>query len=278
MELQGSRTLNTSLETLCQDAFERPEKHLERLYDLSIRDRWTVQELDWSGLDLQIIPEPLRRSIADVVAQLQYGEMTALLCANRVLPHLKTQSGQLYCATQISDEARHVRFFSNIMGRLGCEGKVRATIRQMMAEVYEAPTPAAMMVGMHIMIEGVAHSFFHSGVHLFDGIQDDNPLIKSVKRVIVDWLPKLIARDESRHISFGMHYLKEAIPTLSRKERDDIEERIVKWGEDVYEMAIDPDAIEDIGLDGFKISKECIEDLNLRLGQIGLTTRIPEAP
>jgi hypothetical protein len=39
-------------------------------------------------------------------------------------------------------------------------------------------------------------------------------------------------------------------------------------------MASDPDIIHDVGVDGGRVGTRCVTDLNLRLAQVGMETRI----
>lgn len=258
-------------------AFARPDPHLDRLYELAARDHWTVGGLDWASIDLSAVPLPIRQAGAHLFAQLEFGELTAMMCAARMMDRLESPAARLVCATQVNDEARHARFFANLVARLGCEGQVRASTERLMREVYECDTAEGMMLGMQILIEGVAHSFFMEGARVFEAIEIEGelpPAFRAVRTVVGEWLPTLLARDESRHISFGLAYLRERLPELDRTRRHALEEKVAAWGEMVLESARDPDLIDAVGIDGIPLTRRCVEDLNLRLAQIGLETRI----
>jgi hypothetical protein len=257
-------------------AFHEPDAGLDRIYELAGRDQWTVAALDWSAVELSSCPLAIRQAAADVFAQIHYGELTALMTASRMMDRLPQGAARLVCASQINDEARHVRFFANLMGRLGCEGRLRPAVRALMNEVYEADTPEAMMLGMQILIEGVAHSFFHEGARMFSDVRMEGPLFDAVRTVMVDWLPRLLGRDESRHIAFGIHYLRACLPGLGAERRAALERHVERWGEVVYDMASDPNIIDDAGVDGGRIGARCVADINLRLAQVGVETRIRE--
>lgn len=261
---------------LAPAAFHEPDTALDRLYEIACRDQWTVAGLDWSALDLAVFPLSFRQAAADLFAQLEYGELAAMMAASRMIDRLPSGAARLVCATQVNDEARHVRFFANLIGRLGCAGRVRPSVRQLMAEVYEADTPEATMLGMQILIEGVAHSFFLEGARLFAEFPALGPPFDAVKTVITDWLPRLLGRDESRHIAFGLHFLRARLPGLGASERAALERKVERWGEMVYEMASDPDVIDGVGVDGKRFGARCMVDLNLRLAQAGMETRIRE--
>jgi hypothetical protein len=52
-----------------------------------------------------------------------------------------------------------------------------------------------------------------------------------------------------------------------------LEEKVALWGDLVLEKARDPDLI--VGVDAAVLCARLIDDLNLRIGQVGLATRIP---
>lgn len=268
---------DASWRALADDALARPEGHLDRLYDLAARDQWTVAGLDWSSIDLLAIPEPIRQTAADLFAQLHFGELTAMSSAARLMAHLDDPSARLVCATQINDEARHARFFESLIARLGCEGRVRPSTEAMMREILECDTPEGTMLGMQLLIEGAAHSLFLEGARAMSALElggELPPSLRAAKTIVCEWLPVLLGRDESRHIAFGLAYLRARVPALDLARRDALEESIARWGEMLLGSAREPDLIDGVGLDGLRISARCVEDLNLRLAQIGLSTRI----
>ncbi len=266
-----------SWRALVDDALARPDGHYDRLYELAARDQWTVAGLDWSRVDLLAIPAPIRKVAADLFAQLHHGELTAMSSAARLMAHLDDPSARLVCATQIADEARHARFFEHLIARLGCEGEVRPSTRAMMREIAECETPEGTMLGMQLLIEGAAHSLFLEGSRALSALELEGeipPGLRAAKTVICEWLPLLLGRDESRHIAFGLAYLRARVPELDRARRDALEGAVARWGAMLLESAREPDLIDGVGLDGLRLSARCVEDLDLRLAQIGLSTRL----
>jgi hypothetical protein len=258
--------------------FEQPDGPLDRLYELAARDQWTVSGLDWSAINFGALPLPIRLAAADLFAQLHHGELTAMRGAARMLDRLPSHDLRLVCATQVSDEARHARFFERLLASLECEARVRSSVRALMLEVDESDTLEGGMLGMQILIEGVAHSFFLEASRAFAGLSLDGALsghLLTVRTVVCDWLPNLLARDESRHIALGLHYLRARLPELDRKARHALEESVQRWGEMILTMARGPVEIDAVGLDGLSVCQRCVADINLRLAQIGLASRIP---
>ena len=142
----GVPNLTGDWSNACAKALDEPDRHFERLFELAERDQWTVAGLSWSEVDLSVFPLALRQTAADLMAQLQYGELTAMHCAAKLIDALPTRAARLAGASQVNDEARHVRFFANLQSRLGCEGRVRPAVLDLMASVQDAPTPQEMML------------------------------------------------------------------------------------------------------------------------------------
>src|SRR5262245_45856068 len=183
------------------------EEGFRRLCDIANRDQWRLADLDWSGLDMSALPEFFRQTVADAFAQLRWGEQTAQRGATRLAALLPEGWARRFVLTQVVDEERHVAFFERVIGLFGCAGRVRPSVERLMGEVQSADTPEALMLGMQILIEGVGHSLFTEAASLvnepeagaaLEALGLDGPLRK-VRVVVGDWMPRLLARDESRH-------------------------------------------------------------------------------
>ncbi|NVJ09935.1 diiron oxygenase [Myxococcus sp. AM001] len=249
---------------------------VERLCELAMRDQWRLEDLGWSTVDVSALPESFRQTAAEAFVQLQWGEQTALFAATRLREWLPEGPARAFLATQQTDEARHVAFFERVVGLFGCEGRVRPSVARLMQEVREADTPEALLLGMQVLIEGVAHSLFQEAVRLVETLDDVEGLdssIRALKTLVAEALPRL-ARDESRHIAFGLHALRQRIPRLDGAARLRLEEKVALWGEWLLEQVRDPDLIVGIGMDGGAVCERLLGDLNLRIAQVGLHTRL----
>lgn len=278
-DLTEKSELNRTWAKLTLDAFEKPDMHMQRLWDMAGRDTWTTAEMDWDSIDLTPIPLVMRQKAANMLSQLHYGEVTAMLSAARLVQQAPSLSAQLFSSTQVNDEARHVQWFSNLMQKLGCDGQVQDCVVEFMNEVYECESIDGLIVGMHILVEGMAHSFFMEGSRMFDQagmLTKMSKPYKAANKVIGEWLPNFLGRDESRHIAYGVHYLNQRLPQLSTRERDKLEERVNHWGQLFVSAALDPKLVLVPGMSGVQVADRCIKDLNHRLASIGLYARIPE--
>jgi len=68
--------------------------------------------------------------------------------------------------------------------------------------------------------------------------------------------------------------LRQRIPRLDPAARQKLEDRVALWGEALLEQMRDPDLVYGMGGDGEAVCGQLIEDLNLRLGQVGIETRL----
>lgn len=276
-DLTSKTGLDRTWASLAIDAFRDPESRFERLYEMAERDRWSLAEMDWDSIDFSAIPHSLRQRAANMFTQLHYGEVTAMMGAARLVEVAPTVAVQLFSSTQVSDEARHVKWFSTLIHKLDCRGEVRDSVMTFMNDVYECDTIEGLVVGMHVLVEGLAHTFFTEGAQVFSRKNPFTAMLtpyRCASKVIGEWLPEYLGRDESRHIAFGVQFLSQHLPTLSATERDRLEQRVERWGKLIVDAALDPDLLVVPGLDGNALTLRCIQDLNQRLANIGLEARI----
>ena len=246
---------------------------IDRLTGLARRDQWSIEELDWAGLEAGGLPVELRQAIADVCAQLLHGEKTAHGAAARLVTTFSSPAARAFCALQERDEARHVAFFERVISLTGCAGRVRPSTERLMAEVDRAREPEEIVLGMHILVEAIAHSSFIEAGRLVADVEPTGPM-GFLKPIAGDWLPRLLARDESRHIAFGVQYLRACVPELEPSARHRLEAHLERWGAWLLESVRDPDLLVGVGFDAAALGSQLLEDLNLRIGQVGLSTRI----
>ncbi len=148
-----------------------------------------------------------------------------------------------------------------------------------MNEVFECDTLEEMVVGVHILVEGMAHSFFMEGARASSNLGVISQFFlgpyKPVKTVFAQWLPNFIGKDESRHLAFGVHFLSEPIKNFTPAQRNLLESKIVRWGELFTAAVQDPKFLVVPSLDSVAIRNRCINNINLRLAKIGFEARIP---
>lgn len=127
-----------------------------------------------------------------MVSQFLHGEQGALVAAARQVETMPDMDAKYCAAGQLADEARHVEVFSRYA-------------REKMPAAYPISDPLAGLLrdaladsrwdmttlGMQIMVEALAMAAFRLADRTFH-----DPLIRHICR--------LVARDEARHVSFGV--------------------------------------------------------------------------
>ena len=251
-------------------AFEDPDRCMERLYGLAQRQRWSEDDVPWATLTFDDVPDPIRTGVADLLTQVLYGELAAMLCAARLVQDLPELDDKLVCATQVADEAKHVRWFVRLMQRLDRPGRVRPVSLALMREVYEAPSTEEVVVGMQVLVEGMAHSAFAEGRAM---LAEAPPT--SLRTLVDDWLDPMVADDERRHVAFGTAWLRKHVPVLPEDRRRALEATLARWGRLLADTATEPDLFTDYGLPWNRFAARCVGDFNARLERCRLDYRLP---
>jgi hypothetical protein len=140
-----------------------------------------------------------------------HGEQGALNLSASLCHVLRDPGAQEYAANQTREEGRHVTAFAKfIIARWGSPlpcGQVLATLLQ---EIVHAPEVYKKIVGMQMLVEGLAMGAFAS---IFREWND--PLAKK--------LTQLVMTDEAFHHKFGKIWADRTIPKLSPEEHEIVE-------------------------------------------------------
>jgi len=201
-----------------------------QLYELWERQHWLTQELDftedredWSGF-----PEEER-------FQRMYGLSAFFIGEQRVTEELgpmmraaPTQEMQVFLATQIADEARHVRFFDRFYAEVGVLESDSLATRLKETERHLNPafnvlfdemlgsrvrTLAADPTNIKALIEAV--TLYHMVIEGMLALTGQHYIIDFNERE--GTLPgfvhgfNFVARDEHRHVAFGARFLRDAV-------------------------------------------------------------------
>lgn len=231
----GATTLAWRYETL--------NPRIRSLYDRAVAGQWTVDDIDWSpdvprgevpaGTALGIDPAKMAPHAAFplpaecipafswefhvwLVSQFMHGEQGALACAARLVEVLPTVETKLLAASQAMDEARHVDVFVRYTHqKLGTVYAVDPNLEELLRQIVADGRWDIVCLGMQIIIEGLALA----GLRLAAQRAPD-PIIASIT--------ERVARDEARHVSFGMMALGGYYDALSAAERADREDFILE--------------------------------------------------
>lgn len=206
---------------------------LERLYRKAKRGQWdSDQYLDWdtpidpskpiveqTGELLQIpffqrMSESQRETFsahntAQLLSQFLHGEQGALMTASVLTHSVKDYDAKLYCATQTMDEARHVEVYKRYIDKLSMVYPMSPWLKKLIDTTLEAADPAKVMVGMNMIIEGLALAAFHN-MHRMTTC----PLLKKLTQGVLS--------DEARHVGFGRMYLEKLVAEMHPDDREDL--------------------------------------------------------
>ena len=144
------------------------------------------------------------------LSQFLHGEQGALLVASQLCSCAPTYNAKLYAATQTYDEARHVEAFNKyIQTRYKEMYPITPDLKKLLDKILTDERWDLKFIGMQLIIEGLALGAFKS----FPQTHPDKLLHQLIEKII---------QDESRHVTFGIHYLEQHIKRLSD---DEVEHR-----------------------------------------------------
>lgn len=146
-------------------------------------------------------------------SQFLHGEHGALLATARLVQTVPDPDAKLYAASQVTDEARHVETYERYVELLGDSYPINPALDALLRNVVTESRWDVVYLGMQVIVEGLALAVFR-----MEGNNPQNPLIGRIT--------ELVARDESRHVAFGVLALKELYEQLTSHERAEREEFI----------------------------------------------------
>ena len=199
--------------------YSTTSSRLWALYEKSKTAQWNVAtDIDWShdvrfgeplsGANaagvLQVaalpgspVPEPLWNRFrweyqAWMVSQFLHGEQGALVTTARLVETVPDMAAKIYAAAQVADEARHVEAFARyIEEKIGVSYPVNPGLQTLLRDLLSDSRWDVVYLGMQVIVEGIALAATRVA-----SIGFGDPIITSISR--------MIARDEARHISFGL--------------------------------------------------------------------------
>ena len=279
-----------------QESADRGEANLlsyTQLYELWERQQWATQDLDFSRdrTDWHERIEPEERF------QRMYGLSAFFIGEQRVTDELgpimracPTEEQRIFLSTQIADEARHVRFFNRFYEEVGVleaddlAGRLRATeehLNESFGELFDGmlkgrvdrlaadPEDTELLVESitlyHMIIEG---ALALTGQHF---IIEYNEQQKTLPGFVEGF--QNVARDEHRHIAFGVRFLTDMAKQDTRY-REAIQ-RTMAEALPIADQVLDPPWAEEDDWDLFGYSREethafAAQCLSRRLKVIGL--------
>jgi hypothetical protein len=231
MAHESAASTTISAEELEQDIDRSSGAHVDlvRLYRLWEENSWSAYGIDFTqdALDWRKRLTPLQRRAAHWnYALFLHGEEAVARTLAPFVGALWTQEQRVFITTQIVDEARHHVFFSRFMREVVGDGLDMAStldlakpeltwgFRKVFAELdrvtdrlrYRQRDRALLAQSIllyHLIVEG---ALAHPGQRFIRGYLAQQGILPGFASGMAK-----IARDESRHMAFGMQVLKELI-------------------------------------------------------------------
>ena len=176
--------------------------------DFTIELNCAVADKLDEGQKIRLANESTRFSLSQIL----HGEQGALSLSASLCQVLYDPGALEYAANQAREEARHVTAFSKYVGaRWGTPVQVGTTLRELMNELVLAPEVYKKLIGMQMLIEGLAMGAFAT---LHSKTQD--PLLRRTVQ--------LVMTDEAFHHKFGRIWAKRTVPKLTAEEHVKVED------------------------------------------------------
>jgi rubrerythrin len=161
---------------------------------------------------IQLANESVRFSLSSIL----HGEQGALSLSTSLAQILRDPGAQEYAANQAREEARHVAGFSKyVQKRWGKPLACGTTLANLMNDIVLAPEVYKKLVGMQMLIEGLAMGAFAT----FHSRTNDPTL----RRLI-----QLVMSDEAFHHRFGKIWADRTVPKLTAEEHEKVEDWAAK--------------------------------------------------
>ena len=172
-----------------------------------------------------------------MVSQFLHGEQGALVVACRLVQTLPDLDNKLFAATQAADEARHVEAFSRYLREnVPAPYPITAPLAALLSDILSESRWDMMALGMQIMVEALAMAAFRLASITF---HDD----------LIRQIATLVARDEARHVSFGVMSLSGIYDQMTSAERSDREELVLESASLMRRRFLLEDVWERLGVD-----------------------------
>lgn len=269
-------------------AAERPKPH--KLYERWEKQQWSAQAIDLErdrvAFDNEL-PKGTRDALAESIATFITGEYTGLDLLGPILTGAPEEIDHLYLGTQIADETRHtqlmLRFGEELLG-------LDRDPRTMLVQAWDMLTPAhreLSVIEAELVRELQQHpsdyrrwlravTHFHlitEGVLALVGQRailnelHDTSLLPGVKAGFT-----AMCRDESRHVSYGLHALRQGV---QEGYADEIREVVELTAPIALRIDADSETVEDRP-DGLTMTELSVHSLRRQLNLIGIEREFTE--
>jgi hypothetical protein len=163
-------------------------------------------ELEGSPVPPQLRTRFLWEYQAWMVSQFLHGEQGALLTTARLVETVPDLAAKIYAAAQVADEARHVEAYARYIDeKLHVSYPINPGLGALLRDLLSDSRWDIVYLGMQVVVEGLALAATRVASTGFG-----DPIVTSIT--------KLIARDEARHVAFGLIALSGLYSELTSKE------------------------------------------------------------
>jgi ribonucleoside-diphosphate reductase beta chain len=272
----------------------------QELYYRWERQQWKAQDLDFAPDRAQwnaMPPEEQQMRIQGLSAFFKGEECVT----NTLAPYITAMPEddmRIFVTTQLADEARHTIFFARFFKEaLNVDyGSLEATLnvveKNMNADLRYILIDALNVVAERIRQEPTRLAHLVEGVTLYHLVVEGTMALAGQKNILeiyrqMDIFPSFragftaVARDESRHVIFGVKFLRDMIQR-DRSHANVVHDAINKYAP-IAITAITPPA-QDIpyilahGQDPWVMPRYALESLKKKLKVVGLSLSLPTVP
>lgn len=213
---------------------DRPAPDYRELYYRWERQQWEAGSIDFmqDRKDWLAFPDDLKRSFLWGLSSFYVGEEQVTHTLVPFVDAVPTEEQQVFLSTQLVDEARHTvffdRFYSEALDEQGNDmnsrlerqsGRLNSGFRSLLLEMLPAAaekirvdkTLDALVEGIvlyHIVIEG---TLALTGQRFLLNYLRESDVLPGFRQGFT-----AVARDESRHVNFGVRFLGEAVSNEPR--------------------------------------------------------------
>lgn len=224
-------TIDTQLHGHILWDYSEEKTRVHSLYELAKTKVWKTSEAPWEAMVEKRLPPgrqqfdplagfgpydtlPSARKIACSwyrhgleISDILHGEQGALLVSSQLVSCMPDIEGKLFASSQVSDEARHVEFFSRYL--LDVVGTVHApshAVAELIKTMVNEPRWDYKFIACQILIESLALA----------RLQD---IRRATLVPVLAYAIDYISADEARHVKFGTEILRHHLAALSAAER-----------------------------------------------------------
>jgi hypothetical protein len=171
-----------------------------------------------------------------LASQFAYGEQGAVIASARLTEVLPDVDAKCFAAVQVADEARHVEAFTRyVRDKMPSTYPVAGPLAGLLRDVFRDARWDITALGLHVILEGLAMAMLRMANRTFH-----DELIRDITR--------LAARDEARHVAFGIVLLQSVYRELSAAERAEREEVVLEAALHMHRWFLLDDLWERVGV------------------------------